>query len=506
MSRSAYRWATPVVVLAPMAALLWGCSPAARPTPTHPAGVETGPRPTPRAEAGDRGGPSRPRPQPQLNKAPAVILDPSATISMLWAAAATDATVAGSTVIALEPTGDHLDAARISDGASRWRIEIPPTERASLTAIGNRVFVHDGDRVIVVEAEHGRVLAEQPARPAHRAVSIGGACAWSGRCGLQPFDCDDGAPIGPYLASTETHWYGLSDDPTEHGTSCEPYPRLLGSTGDRVLVIAGLPDPDSDAPSLPRTLAGLDPTDGTVKWQRPLPAGGQVIGPTSAGDGWIVDSIEGQLTAFDARSGDVRWQRPLGPGRLVAQAFERELVVAREHGGRWRITGYGSDRPVARWSTRTGRRQFPLIAGAPIEQANVTEERRVFAIVDRAAGEIAGQLVAGRGARLWHDPPTGFLLTGHDLREHGPAGDLLRQRPLRAADVEWVTPDYLLSREGDTLIVHDRTTLREHARLVGLRLQLDPALPPTRALLRRDGDDGAAVLLALDPPSLAGGE
>ncbi len=442
---------------------------------------------------------------------PRLLTNPGSGVSVVWSGAAADVAVAGRNIVVLEPDGRHLDAIDWSNGEARWRIEQPFDEGARLYALDERVLVHDRDRAIVVEAARGRVLGRHPAPPSghwptvHGAERIRDACAWVGPCGIQAFDCTDGHPLGHYRASPQIHLYGTSDDPSEHSTSCSPQPRLLGRHGDAIVMLSDMPANDPREQSIPSMLA-IDAATGQVRWHRALPSPETRAGITDDGGCWMLDEQAPGVAVVECDDGAPRWNREIGPGTLEVQAIEDTLVVARNDGGRWRLSAYGTADRRSVWSTRLARRQHPVLPRGPIPNAQVTGNRRVYALVDPSRGRSVGELVAGREERLWLDPGGGYVLIGRDLREIDPEGRLTRQRPFTGLGAHTVTSTHVLTHDGETIEIYDREQLRERARLEGrLTIEVPQGLPDDRLLLRRYGDDGVALVLALEPPSRGSG-
>lgn len=450
----------------------------------------------------------RDEPPAEPREPPRVLTDPGSGVSLLWSAAALGAVVTDAEIVVLEPDGRHLGAVDWRTGDARWRIELSATVSAQLYSLGDRVLVHDQDRAVVVEAARGRVLGRHDAPPGRAWPYVHGvamrrdACAWVGPCGIQVFDCSNGAPRGPYLASSEVHLYGVSDDPSEHSSSCSPVPRLLGRHGSTVALVAAAPRTDEagrPAGSIPAVL-GHDPT-GQLLWQQALPSGLAPAGTTEDGTCWVLDEDAPALWALDCETGTVRWERPLGPGRLRAHGLHDDIVIAREHGNRWRLSAYATADGEPSWSTRLAKRQHPVLPGSPLLEAHSTGKRRVYALIDPERGGVAGELVAGRDEELWRDPGGGFVLTGRELREVDAEGRLTRQRPFPGTQIHTVLADHVLTHDGETIEIYDRDGLRERARIEG-RMVIEPTtLPSDRVLLRRGGEDGVALLLGLSPPA-----
>ncbi|MFE2325059.1 PQQ-binding-like beta-propeller repeat protein [Streptomyces sp. NPDC059385] len=58
-----------------------------------------------------------------------------------------------------------------------------------------------------------------------------------------------------------------------------------------------------------QTVQALDPADGTVRWQKPVPAGGQVV---PVGGGVLLAGADGRITALDTATGAARWTKQIG--------------------------------------------------------------------------------------------------------------------------------------------------------------------------------------------------
>ncbi|MCH9681209.1 MAG: PQQ-like beta-propeller repeat protein [Deltaproteobacteria bacterium] len=478
---------------------------AARPVPA--------PEPAPRVEPEVTPEPAAPPTPPATPRdPPRVLTDPGSGITVAWAGAATAAVVTQGNLVVLEPDGEHMGAIGWRDGEPRWRIELPVRAGARLHGLDDRVVVHDFDRALVVEGARGRVLGQHPApidgRPpySHTMEHRRDACAWVGPCGIQAFDCDNGAPRGQYFESTEIRLSIDSDDPSEHDTQCSPEPSLLGRHLDTIAIIANVPRTDETgrpAGSMP-SLIGLDATTGERQWAQPMPADEPSAGMTDDGACWVLDADAPQLHLHECDTGQLRWTRPLGVGRLEAHAMGELMVVARHHGGRWRLSAYSTATGNVAWGLRLPRRQIPLLADAPIRHAHATGNRRIYALIDPARGAITGRVLAGRDEEIWRDPAGGFVLIGRDLREVDDEGRLTRQLPFTALRAHTVTAGHILTHDGEAIEVFDREQLRERARIEG-RLSIEPApLAPDRLLLHRRGEDAVALVLGLEAPGRSG--
>lgn len=482
-----------------------GCTPAVAPPST---------RPTLRPAKRDAAQPPATTAATTIPPAPAepprVLIDPGSGVHVAWAGAAADAVVAGEHLVVLQPQGDHLHAVSWRDGEARWRVALPTTDTARLYSLGDRIVVHDRDTAIIVEAARGRILGRRAVPHAgrdsygHRATRVGDTCAWRSACGIQRFSCDDGTLQGPYYASAEEHLYGLSDDPSEHSTSCSPDPRIVGQLGNTSVLVANVPV-DLDAGGTGATapsLVGFESDTDAVLWQHPLTAFGETVGETSDGGVWAVDIDESTLRVFDGSTGDLRWERSLGPGLVEAEATAGEIIVARFNEGRWRLGAYATADGKNTWRTRLSRRQRPLLPSRSIANAASLGQRRIYAIVDPERRGVAGELVAGRDERLLRDPAGGFVLVGAELREVDAHGRLLRQRPFANTNVQSVTPHHVLALDDEVVTLFDRDQLRQRARVEGgVVMAPTEGLPSDRLLFRRYGDDGVALLLRLDKSS-----
>lgn len=411
---------------------------------------------------------------------------------MVWSGAATEAVVAARNLVILEPDHNHLSAIDWSDGEARWRIEQPSSDDVELYGLGDRVLMHDGDRAVVIEAARGRVLGRYEAPRAghgpyaHPVQRARGACAWVGSCGIQAFDCEDGRPLGELMVS------------------CHPNHRLLGRHEGVIVVVADRSATAANPSSAP-SLVGLDAATGQPRWVRSLPSAEAPAGLTDDGGCWILDANTPRVMVFECTDGTPRWSRGIGPGVLEVEAVGAVLVVARQHGGRWRLSAYATDDGQPGWSTRLARRRRPVLPGSRVPQAQLVGTRRVYALVDPAQEGVIGELVAGRDERLWLDPGGGFVLIGRELRELDAEGRLTRQRPFTGTRVHTVTAGHVLTQNSATIEIYDREQLRERARLEGhLSIETEADLPDNRLLLLRRGSEGVALLLGLEAPSRTG--
>lgn len=443
---------------------------------------------------------------------PRLMTDPGSGISIVWAGAAVAAAVVGPELIVLEPDLRHVSAVGWRDGEAQWRITLPDAADpgAQLYGLEDRALLHAGSRVTVIESARGRLLGQHPAPVdgrgpySHQMQRHRGACGYVGPCGIQAFDCATGQPRGPYFASAELHLYGLSDDPSEHTTQCETEPRLLGRHEDRIGLIAEVTAHDAQGhPTSGPSLVVLDADSGELRWQQaPVELGGYA-GVTDDGALWTVGPQDATLELREADTGALRWRKELGDGLVEVSEADGTLVVARRE-GRWRLSAYRTADGGVQWSDRLAKRQRPVLPGRPIPDAHDTRRRRVYGLVDPSQGRIAGELVAGRDERAWRDPAGGFVLTGRELRELDREGRLTRQRLFPGTRVHTITAAHVITHHGEEIEIFDRDQLRERARLEG-RLTIEgEALPGDRLLLRRDGVNGVAVVLRLEPPDRPG--
>jgi hypothetical protein len=463
---------------------------------------------------------NQPATPPAPRDPPRLLTDPGSGVTVVWAGAAVASAVAGAELVVVEPDLRHLSAYDWRDGEPRWRTELPVSAAVWLYGLDDRVVLHDRDRAIVVEAARGRVIGRHPAPASGRWPYVhtvqqrgGGACAWVGPCGIRAFDCEDGSPLGDYLASDEVHLYGMSEDPSEHDTQCSPAPRLLGRHGETIVLVAYLPaQPEPAAAAGPPpvrppgkpgpAIVGLAADTGAIRWHHPLADGSEPADLTEDGACWVLEREGPRLRVLEPDTGALRWERSIGPGTLDVHAFAGGLVVDRKHGDRWRLSAYDLSRGQPLWSTRLAKRQQPAYFEGPLPDAQATGARRAYAVVDPVAGRVVGELVAGRDETLWRDPAGGFVLIGRDLRELDDEGRIVRQRSFSSSRVHTVTTSHVLGLDGDALEIFDREQLRERARLEG-RLAIDSSarLPDGRLLLQRYGEDGVALVLGLEPPS-----
>jgi len=441
-----------------------------------------------------------------------VLTDPGSGVFVVWAGAARDAVVAGAELVVLEPDGRHLEAIGWSEGDARWRIELAAPGTGRLYGLGDRVVLHDRDQATVVEAARGRILGRHPApidglgAGAHGLVERRGACAWVGPCGIQAFDCRDGAPLGDYFPSIAVHFQGLmGEDPGDEGPSCATFAQLVGRHEDTLVVIADTPQSNTREDSAP-TLVGLDAAEGQPRWHVPLHSSSTPAGMSDDGGCWTLDTEAPRLRVFECESGSLRWDRALGPGRLVAHGVGDTILIARHHGDRWRLSAYASANGRPAWSTRLSRRQHPLLPLHPIPDALLTGRRRVYALLDPTRRGVVGEVVASRDQKLWRDPEGGFVLIGRELRELDAEGRLIRQRPFTGMQAKVVSAGHVLTDDGETIEIYDREQVRERARVEGrLSIESTAELPKGRLLLRRYGEDGVALVLGLQEPQRGAG-
>lgn len=317
----------------------------------------------------------------------------------------------GARVFAAGPSGLH--AWRLDDGQSAWssaRVlpgpavpRVPPP----VLADGDLAVATIAGRLLAVDARSGKVRWTFPRDLAADAAlvspgaSVGGrilalryrsAARDEGTTEIVAIDARTGAPL--WTTPLTSHYAG---NPFAGGRLA-PAPAV---TPDGVVVADGLGH-----------LAGVDPDDGTVLWQRSLPAGAPratapawpLPAPYEITDGTVAFVAPGgtDLLAIRAVDGAIAWTSPLEGARWVLPAGEgRAILVSRV--GAVLLAPDGSR--ISSWNLPVPPIGRPAVLGGSLWVAE-SEGIRAYAI---PSGEPGPQ-------RRWRDPPTGVcsLLAGPD--------------------------------------------------------------------------------------------
>lgn len=414
--------------------------------------------------------------------------DPDAGVALVYQGRGVDGLAIPGRVVVLENDFLHLHGVEPGSGAIVWRRRLQ-TEAAGthgLVADGDRVLVHGGSRLIVVDARDGRVLGRNddvPPHGRHQMSAHDGACAVVGPCSLAVVDCIDGAQLGTALGSS--------------ADTCRYAPSVIGRSADITIVAA----PKGDGAVLTAI-----PKEGTPRWAQAVTAapgfhGGVADGLDAA---WVVD--DARVLVRRASTGEERWRAPLG--FLVDRVELRGglLIVVGHSGRRGTVVAFELDTGRERWRRKLGGRRVPLLAGAdPAPVA--TGGWRTYELLDPETGATTGRIAAARDETLWADVDGAYVRTGGEVDELGPDGTLARLQPFTGGDVLAIGATHLVARAGRDLLFYDRLVLRERARL-GRDFELEPtsgALGPHRVLLRRADASGVLfVVVGLEPVSRRG--
>ena len=170
--------------------------------------------------------------------------------------------VVGDRLVVLDHDYLHVSAYGLDDGALRWRVKVQDSGFGlqELFARGDRVLVHTGDQMIMLDAALGAISSRTPVMEQRAGDPCDlsqkrDACALVCRCRMQPVACDDGKALGPARDAnmTITEYNGL--DPAYSDDCFLDEPTLIGRAGDLVLY------------EINREVFALDVATGAERWK-----------------------------------------------------------------------------------------------------------------------------------------------------------------------------------------------------------------------------------------------
>ncbi|WAS98868.1 hypothetical protein [Nannocystis punicea] len=327
----------------------------------------------------------------------------------------------------------HLGGYDPLTGAEQWRIKAQ--ERASgmhtLYPLGERVLLHAGPDLIVVDAKNGAVIGRHPAGgfnggddKCHLSLMQGldhrsrqyltyapatSVCATSCECSFVLFRCDTGEQYGTRMHGSISHVYHSLREP--HDNVCWTPPRLLGRVKGRTLLAL-----EQDGGR--GYVASAVDDAGKTLWRRPelgeaMPRFRPVDGDAASDTCWSLDEVE--MTVWTCSTGQIRW-RARWPEesayvRTDARALGDRVLIRR----RSTSASTAELRELARGKTLWRRELAPdRVAITPGEDpAELTWDTPVtYAWLDPATGKPLRELAIAKDHALIRDPRGGYLRIG----------------------------------------------------------------------------------------------
>lgn len=518
MSPAGRRCDTYAVRLRLVATVSLACAPAAPLTAPAPAGHAEPRVSAPSEEPGPEAGPPAAPPAAPPAEAPAP-LRPAAGLRLAYEVRGWDIVVAPERVIVLDPDFLHLRALDPASGAELWRVKVQEraSGRQSLHALGERVLLHAGTALIVVDLRAGRVLGSRRAGGANgdggcsvrRVRGLRGApwrehvawdpettaCALECECSVQVLRCDDGEALGERYQGTVSHLYHSLSEP--HDSVCFTPPTLLGKVRGRTLL------------ALEETGAyqgaALD-ARGALLWRRPEL--GEAIGRHAEVDGdptrdlcWSATSE--RTLAWTCTTGQVLWRLPAAPGaepgRVRADAVEGDRLLVQRRGAQRNLVELRSlARGTLVWSRALASDRIVLPPGDPPDPS--WDSRTVYTRLDLRTGATEAEIEVPARERLWREPGGGYLrVGGPSLVEYDAQGRQVGAvaRDVRAAS--WRSAQFVVLRRDEGVTVLQRPALREVLQAPGSFsvVESSAALGPRGLLLQEHRGDQPLRFAAL---------
>lgn len=364
----------------------------------------------------------------------------------------TKVALAGALVV-LEEDYRHLRAIDLETGAERWRLlaQGEPRGMHELHSYGDRVLLHAGGRLVIVDARKGRRIGDVSAvyngGGCHLQIE-GDACAYVCECMIQPIDCTSGAEVGSSYSSSENHIYFEID---EHESVCPIRPQLLGRKDELTVALVEGKDGLMGA-------VAFD-TKGSVRWRREgllsergtFSAGWISAGMAADGSAcWLAEHSSGELEVFECATGKQLWRTvvvteqrlfhvcflPADGGRLWLQTS-----AVKKMGGSVEVRDLQSGRRI--WAQDTGGGISPWPRTRPFAGADLPQPTKLH-LYDGSRGKVLRELEYGAGSVIVDDPRGGFLLAGDELTEFDEEAKIRRRRPRALPGLYGATAEHLV--------------------------------------------------------------
>ncbi|HGG58127.1 MAG TPA: hypothetical protein ENK31_10060, partial [Nannocystis exedens] len=379
-------------------------------------------------------------------------------------------------LVVLEGDYRHLRAIDPVTGAERWRLLAQDEAHGmhELHSYGDRLLLHAGRRLVIVDARQGRRLGEAAAvrnGGGCRLQIEGDACAYVCECMLQLIDCASGIEVGPSYLSSENHIYVESD---EHDSVCPIRPRLLGRKDDLTVALVEGKDGLMGAVALDR--------GGTARWRREgllthrgtFSAGWIAAGMApDGGTCWLADLSGGELEVFDCASGKKLWRTVVATDKryfqvalLPVDGGRLWLQTGGEKGGSIEVRDLWSGRRI--WAHETDPGISPWPRTLPFARTYLSPPTKLQ-IYDGGRGKVLRELELEVGSVLVDDPRGGFLLADDQLTEFDEQVKIRRRRPRALVGLLWAMAEHLVVMlpDGAGALVLRREDLAESMRIDG---------------------------------------
>lgn len=449
-------------------------------------------------------------------------LQPAPGVRVVLETRAQDVVALPGMIVALDPDFMHLRGLDPATGAEAWRTSVQerPSGMHTLYPLGERVLLHAGPSLAIVDARDGKLLdrrhaggynggdggcglrivrgmADIPWRTHVPWDSESVACGIACDCGLQLFDCATGAPQQRY-DSAVTHLYHSLSEP--HDNVCWKPPRLLGRVKGR-------------------TFAAIEVGDGyelvalagdRVAWQDArLGAAVGRFTPSGGDEGRDVcwASADDELVVWTCSTGKPRWRARHDPAEGYARERVRlvgdRLLVERRTDRRNVVEARALSTGKRLWQRVLAADRAALIdadlPGAPWWDGGLTYVR-----IDPVTGATLTELPLAARESLWRDPAGGYVRAGGAAYAELDADG--RERRSVARDMSgttWLDGHFVVLADPTRLTVLRRPSLAVALTAAG---QFDvsesnAALAPGSLLLRerRKDEPMRIALLRADP-------
>lgn len=478
--------------------VLAACAPA-RPSAQAPAPVAAPVVEPAPSDMLDRTAPNG-QPAPADGPAP---LQPAAGATIVLDARAVDVVALPGRVVALEPDYQHLRGFDPVTGAELWRTQAQerPNGLHTLYPLGERVLLHAGPLLAIVDAQSGAVVARTEAWHGERCGlrivrgleqrwrehvpwdSETVACAYHCECSLQLFDCATGARQQRFNSSV-THLYHSLSQP--HDNVCWKPPRLLGRARGRTLAAIEVDD-DYRLEAL---------TADATAWQdaRLGAAIGRHAGVGGdAGRDVCWTQADDELLVWTCSTGKLRWRARREPqeGHVVERTrLDGDLVIGERRSDRHVVLDARALATGKRlWQRVLAADRALLFAG---ERPDAWRDGPItYMRIDPATGATLAELTLPKGDALWPDPAGGWVRTGDAYAELDGEFKPRREVARDMSHTTWLGGQFIVQATADRLTVLRRPALDVALAAAGrfAVVESSAALEPGALLLREHRKD-----------------
>ncbi|PCC67211.1 hypothetical protein SAMN02745121_09082 [Nannocystis exedens] len=390
----------------------------------------------------------------------------------MFEARAADVVALPGSLVALDGDLIHLRGLDPATGAELWRTRRHerPGGVHTLYPLGERVLLHAGEVLAIVDARDGALLEHREMweygdcelqifrgmyGPRGREHVPWGrddvACGFACGCEIQPFDCTLGTRQRPFSGASARVYHSKA---APHDDVCLNPPRLLGRVKGRTLAMLPV--------DFGHRLAALDGDE--IVWreseQRPVVNRFSTIAGDTARDVcWALDHAE--MAVWTCSTGRLLWRASQPDGALLRErvtlAGDR-LLVERRTAGRNTVEALAVMSGTRIWKRELAADRVLLVdAGLPDPPRS---DGVVYLRLDPATGRTLAEFRLAPKESLWRDPAGGYIRAGGAAYvEFDPEGRERRQIVRDMSDTTWLDEHFIVQTAPDRLTVLRRSTL-----------------------------------------------